>query len=171
MMALAQGLAAGLAATAAMTAFELVPWRRRWGIRGVFEWHENQVLAERYLRARRHKEARNKEENRLHFGWIFLLHFVNGSLGGAGFAVALWLLPLPLPLSLQAPAAVGAAALVAAGLAYGLLLWVLTLAPIHRPITGLHPWRHPHGRGPALASLAEHFVYGATLALAYVFAV
>lgn len=67
---------------------------------------------------------------------------------------------------LQAPpAAAGAAALVAAGLAYGLLLWMLTLAPIHRPITGLHPWRHPLGRGPALASLAGHFIYGAVLAL------
>src|SRR3712207_6919415 len=32
-----------------------------------------------------------------------------------------------------------------------------TLVPIHKPITGLHPWNHPLGHWPAIASLIGHF--------------
>jgi hypothetical protein len=37
------------------------------------------------------------------------------------------------------------------------------LAPIHKPITGLHPWNRPLGKGPALASLGGHALYGLML--------
>lgn len=50
------------------------------------------------------------------------------------------------------------------GVLYGSILWLLTLAPIHKPITGLSPWNHPLGHSPALASFAGHLVYGIVLA-------
>jgi hypothetical protein len=31
---------------------------------------------------------------------------------------------------------------------------------IHKPITGLSPWRHPLGKWPVMASLEGHIVYG-----------
>ena len=49
------------------------------------------------------------------------------------------------------------------GTLYGFVLWLLTLVPIHKPITGLSPWNHPLGHLPALASLGGHIVYGIVL--------
>jgi hypothetical protein len=46
---------------------------------------------------------------------------------------------------------------------YGFILWIITLVPIHKPITGLSPWNHPLGHMPALASLGGHILYGLTL--------
>jgi hypothetical protein len=50
------------------------------------------------------------------------------------------------------------------GILYGSILWLVTLAPIHKPITGLSPWNHPIGHLPALASFGGHLVYGIVLA-------
>ena len=38
------GLISGIVATAVMTVTEIPSWRK-WGLLGVFEWHENQVLS------------------------------------------------------------------------------------------------------------------------------
>jgi hypothetical protein len=51
------------------------------------------------------------------------------------------------------------------GIVYGFILWILTLIPIHKPITGFSPWNHPLGHRPALASLGGHIVYGFILGL------
>jgi hypothetical protein len=51
---------------------------------------------------------------------------------------------------------------------YGIILWILTLASIHKPLTGLHPWNHPLGKMPAIASLSGHVVFGVTVGAALV---
>jgi hypothetical protein len=53
------------------------------------------------------------------------------------------------------------------GILYSFFLWIVTLVPIHKPITGLHPWNHPLGHWPAIASLAGHFAYGMVLSLLF----
>ena len=65
MEAILIGLIGGLAATGAMTLVEFPFWKR-WGLQGVLEWHENQVLTSRFF---------NLDEKRLHFSGIFGLHF------------------------------------------------------------------------------------------------
>jgi hypothetical protein len=146
---LALGAAGGLLGTLAMTTIEVIPWRK-WGLPGVFEWHENQMLIMKFLR------LENSNTTRLHYLGIFGLHFTNGLLGGIGFYFAIifiaYLSILPLPLL---------------GMLYGFFLWIVTLIPIHKPITGLHPWNHPLGHGPAITSLLGHFAYGIVLSLFY----
>lgn len=51
------------------------------------------------------------------------------------------------------------------GAAFGLILWVLTLAPIHRPVTGVALTRHPLGWRPVALSIALHILYGVVVAL------
>ena len=132
------GLVAGIAATTAMTLTEIPSWKK-WGLRGVFEWHENQAITAYLMRS-----------TKTSFAGIFFFHFLNGTLAGIAFPFLVsFLLPY--------------APLLVLGTAYGVVLWVLTLVPIHKPITGLHPWNHPLGQLPAIASLAGHIVYGITL--------
>jgi len=132
------GLFAGIAATAAMTVTEIPSWRR-WGLHGVFEWHENHAITA-YL-------VRNSQVS---FSGILFFHFLNGTLAGMAFP---YLVSFLMPF----------APLILLSVFYGIILWVLTLAPIHKPLTGLHPWNHPLGHMPAIASLAGHVVYGITL--------
>ncbi|MFL6523335.1 MAG: hypothetical protein ACJ71B_07620 [Nitrososphaera sp.] len=139
------GAVAGLLGTIVMCAIEIVPWRK-WGLQGVFEWHENQMLIVKFFKL--------ENSGVLHYPGIFGLHFLNGMLGGIGFYLAVELVDylsiVPLPIL---------------GIAYSLFLWVVTLVPIHKPITGLHPWGHPLGHGPALASLGGHIAYGIALSI------
>lgn len=51
------------------------------------------------------------------------------------------------------------------GIAFGILLWILTLLPIHKPITGLSVWNHTLGKGPAVVSFCGHILYGIVLGL------
>ena len=44
------GAVGGLFGTVAMSAIEVIPWRR-WGLTGVFEWHENQMLIVKFLKS------------------------------------------------------------------------------------------------------------------------
>lgn len=131
---------AGLAATSAMTLFEIPIWKR-FGLRGVLEWHENQILSTKFFRL---------AESDLHTKGIFLLHFANGGLGGVGFVLALMVFSL-------------AANTIILGVIYGIFLWIVTLVPIHKPITGITPWRHPDGIIPMIASLIGHIIYGVIL--------
>jgi hypothetical protein len=128
----------GLFATLLMTVTEIPSWRR-WGIKGVLEWHENQVLSIKFFKL---------SESNLHLKGIFLLHFLNGGLGGIGFLLALWMFPI------------GFRNLLLAGILYGFFLWIVTLIPIHKPITGISPWNHPYGIMPSIASFIGHVVYG-----------
>jgi hypothetical protein len=139
------GLAGGLVATTAMTLMELPFWRM-WRLQGVLEWHENQVLISKFL---------SLDEKQLHFSGIFGLHFLNGALGGLGLVL----------LALYFRSDLSNFSLIALSVGYGFLLWILTLVPIHKPITGIHPWNHPLGRAPAIASLAGHLLYGIILGI------
>jgi hypothetical protein len=142
------GAIGGLLGTLVMSAIEIIPWRK-WGLPGVFEWHENQMLIVRFLRL-------ENDEACLHYLGIFGLHLTNGILGGIGFYLVIefivYLTILPIPLL---------------AMLYSFFLWIVTLVPIHKPITGLNPWNHPLGHGPALASLAGHFAYGLVLSLLF----
>ena len=131
----------GLFATTIMTIFEIPAWRK-WKLEGVLEWHENQVLSTKLFRL---------SESKTHVFGIFLLHFANGGLGGIGFVLALILIPDT------------TSNLAFAGIIYGVFLWVATLIPIHRPITGISPWRHQNGMLPMMTSLGGHLIYGITI--------
>jgi hypothetical protein len=43
------GLFGGIVSTALMTFTEIPSWKK-WGLHGVFEWHENQVIAKRMFK-------------------------------------------------------------------------------------------------------------------------
>lgn len=135
---------AGLVATIVMTLFEIPIWKR-FGLRGVLEWHENQVLSIRFFRL---------SESRLHVKGIFFLHFLNGALGGIGFALAMVVFSLT-------------ENIIEMGIAYGIFLWIVTLVPIHKPITGIKPWKHPDGMSPMIASLVGHLIYGIILGTSF----
>ncbi|MCS7145093.1 MAG: hypothetical protein RMJ28_07370 [Nitrososphaerota archaeon] len=137
------GFLSGLAATAVMSLPQLLFWRR-WGTPGILEWHENQMIVSR-LTGRR-------PEDSLVAGFIF--HFANGGIAAAVYAPVVVLLP---QLYRLGPAVLGPA--------FGIILWVLTLAPIHKPLTGLSITRHPLGWRPAILSIALHIVYGIVVAL------
>ena len=137
-------LFAGFVSTGAMTILE-IPFWKRWGLTGILEWHENQILTCKLFRL---------SSNNLHFWGIFLLHFLNGSLGGMGLLLAFILIPTLKEIPL-----------LPLGLLYGFFLWILTLVPIHKPITGINPWNHPLGKGPAVVSLVGHTIYGITLVI------
>jgi hypothetical protein len=139
------GLVSGIIATAVMTLTEIPSWRK-WGLLGVFEWHENQVLATRFFHIPRDK---------LCFRYIFFLHFLNGSLAGIAFPLILSILDIPFTLDyILVPSVV-----------YGFMLWIVTLVPIHKPITGYCVWNHQLGHLPSIASLIGHLIYGLVLGI------
>ena len=135
----------GLCATIVMTIIEIPAWRK-FGLRGVLEWHENQVLSTKFFRL---------SESDLHTKGIFLLHFANGGLGGFGYLLILIVFPF------------GASNLILSGAAYGVFLWIITLIPIHKPITGITPWKHPNGYIPMFTSLIGHLSYGIIMGIIF----
>jgi len=136
-------LLAGLFSTLMMSVFEFPFWRK-WGLEGALEWHENQVLYSKFFKT---------DVTQINFPGLFFLHFVNGGLGGIGFYYLLTLIPSLITVA------------VFVGIIYGLLLWVLTLLPIHKPITGIDPFKHSLGLGPAITSLTGHILYGVILSV------
>ena len=132
----------GIISTLVMTLLEF-PFYRKWLLTGILEWHENQILTSRIFKLPDHTP---------HFWGIFLLHFLNGGLGGIGFLIVLIFIPI-----------LNSIPIVLLGLLYGFFLWIITLIPIHKPITGLHPLKHPLGYGPAIVSLIGHLIYGLIL--------
>ena len=141
------GLFSGMVATIIMTVSEIPSWRK-WGLLGVFEWHENQLLSARFFRIGRDKP---------NFEYIFFLHFLNGSLAGIAFPFILLLLDI----------SVGSdyIHILMLSLVYGFVLWIVTLVPIHKPITGYPVWNHYLGHLPSIASLMGHFLYGLVLGI------
>jgi hypothetical protein len=139
-------LFAGTVSTAIMTLTEIPSWKK-WGLHGVFEWHENQAIIS-YLFS-------FSDNKKIHFIGIFFLHFLNGILAGIAF---------PFIVSLFNFSAIFIS-LPLLGILYGFILWILTLIPIHKPITGFSPWNHPLGHQPALTSLGGHIIYGFILGL------
>jgi hypothetical protein len=144
------GLIAGLLSTAGMTLAEIPSWKK-WGLYGVFEWHENQVITKRML------GIPDGEKETIHTKGIFFFHFLNGTLVGVVFPfIIAYLFPSLIDDNI---------ALLLLGIVYGLIVWIVTLVPIHKPITRLSPWNHPLGKWPAIASLLGHIVYGSILGL------
>jgi len=139
------GLVSGIAATAVMTVTEIPSWRK-WGLLGVFEWHENQLLSTKFFHIPRHK---------LCFKYIFFLHFLNGSLAGIAFPLILSILDVPITRDY----------ILVSSVAYGFMLWIVTLVPIHKPITGYCVWDHQLGHLPSIASLIGHLIYGLVLGI------
>jgi hypothetical protein len=143
------GLLSGAASTAIMTLTEISSWRR-WGLHDVFEWHENLVIIRRLF-----KLPNENNYNNINFKGIFLFHFLNGILAGVAF---------PFIVAFFFKAFIDSfTSLLLLGTLYGSVLWIITLAPIHKPITGLSPFNHPLGHMPALTSLGGHIVYGIVL--------
>lgn len=140
---LALGIFGSMVATTIMTLYE-IPFWRKWGLTGVFEWHENQVLSIRFFGISRQV---------VQYRGIFFLHFLNGTLGGLLFPFVVTYLVNPQSIMLAT----------LSGIVYGWLLWIITLVPIHKPITGLAVWNHPLGHFPALVSLGGHVIYGVVL--------
>jgi hypothetical protein len=116
---------------------------KRWGMLGVLEWHENQCLMAMILK---------NDPNRLIREGL-MLHFLNGGLAALFYALFIsWLDVLR---------ALDTGIL---GILYGVLLWILTLAPIHKPITGVSITKHPLGYKPSILSLIMHLIYGVIVA-------
>ena len=132
------GILAGLVATVAALPFEAYAYHR-WGIRGVFEWHEV------------HASLFGFQSRRAHRLGTLVGHGSAGALAGGAFALGTSWLRLPVPLPVQ-------------GLGLGFLMWVVTLV-VHEGITAVPPLRNGMGGGPAGASLAGHLAYGAALGL------
>ena len=151
------GLVGGFISTTVMTLTEIPSWKR-WGLHGVFEWHENQILSNRLLRHFSNYSGRKEKKTTVHFKGIFLLHFLNGTLAGIAYPFLFYSVFSYLRIY-------DSASIYMIGILYGIVLWLFTLVPIHKRITGFSPWNHPFGRLPALASLGGHVVYGIVLGL------
>ena len=144
------GLIGGLVSTAMMTLAEIPSWKK-WQLQGVFEWHENQEITRKLL------SISNDEKKTIHVKGIFFFHFLNGTLVGIAFLFII--------ISLFPSFINDIVSLLLIGILYGFIVWIVTLIPIHKPITGLSPWNHPFGKWPAIASLGGHIVYGFILGL------
>ena len=73
------GIIAGLVSTCIMTIYE-IPFWRIWGIKGILEWHENQILTSKLIK----KFSKTKSDTGIYAG-ILLLHIINGTLAGIIF--------------------------------------------------------------------------------------
>jgi hypothetical protein len=147
------GLIAGILSTAAMTITEIPSWKK-WGIYGVFEWHENYIITKRlYLLFSNTIE----KERQSYFKGIFFFHFLNGALAAIAFPYIIYFLSHSFSFTIISFSLFG--------ILYGIALWIVTLVPIHKPITGYSVWNHPLGHVPAFASLSGHVVYGIVLGL------
>ena len=95
------------------------------------------------------------DNKKIYFKGIFSFHFLNGILAGIAFPFIV--------ASFFTVCINSSISLLLLGILYGFVLWILTLVPIHKPITGFSPWCHPLGSMPVLASLGGHIVYGLVL--------
>jgi hypothetical protein len=97
----------------------------------------------------------DNNNKKIHFKGIFFFHFLNGTLAGIAFPFIV--------ASFFTVFMNSGTSLLLLGMLYGFVLWIITLVPIHKPITGFSPWNHPLGHMPALASLGGHIFYGLVL--------
>jgi hypothetical protein len=119
----------------------------------ILEFHENQILVSNLI-----KKFKRTENNSTSYIGIFLLHIINGTLAALVF-------PFVYLFSTSLFFINKFSISIITGIIYGILLWVLTLLPIHKPITGLSVWNHPLGKGPLIISLCGHILYGLALGI------
>lgn len=131
------GVFSGFLATTPMTIFEVIPFKF-FGTEGVLEWHENLKILTRLFHGLEPS-----------FLGIFTLHFLNGALAA-----------VPLPFVLAWLNTSSLIIIVWYSLIYGLIVWIVTLYPIHKPLTGYDPLKHPMGLLPLVSSLIGHMIYG-----------
>jgi len=143
------GFAAGCLATAVMSLLQLPFWRAN-GLEYVLEWHENVGIVKRLFK-------KISEEKALAYSFFF--HFLNGGLADAAYNVFLNFFEL---LNVFGPFLLGCL--------FGMFLWVFTLAPIHRPLTGLPVFGHPLGAGPIVLSVVLHMLYGVIVTVVILYA-
>ena len=132
-----------------MTIYE-IPFWKLWGIKGILEWHENQIIGSKILK----KFKRNNYH--VNYTVILFLHIINGVLVAIVFPFVNLILSYPSFSNRYLLSIIW-------GIIYGILLWMLTLLPIHKPITGLSIRNHPLGNGPAIVSFSGHILYGTSL--------
>jgi hypothetical protein len=119
----------------------------------ILEFHENQILVSNLI-----KKFKRTENNSTSYIGIFLLHIINGTLAALVFPIVYLFFTSLFFINKFSISII-------TGIIYGILLWVLTLLPIHKPITGLSVWNHPLGKGPLIISLCGHILYGLTLGI------
>jgi hypothetical protein len=124
------GLVGGFISTTVMTLTEIPSWKR-WGLHGVFEWHENQILSNRLLHHFSNYCGRKEKKTTIHFKGIFLLHFLNGTLAGIAYPFLFYYVASYLRISDFEPTYM-------VGILYGIVLWLFTLVPIHKRIPKPH---------------------------------
>tara|TARA_B100001750_G_C15313306_1_gene498409 strand:+ start:40 stop:504 length:465 start_codon:yes stop_codon:yes gene_type:complete len=138
------GIISGILSTSIMLLFE-IPFYRYWGIRGVYELHESEMMICKLLK----RTFQNKIST---LGII--IHIINGSLLAIPFVVFMSVLNI-IPTVLI-------------GISYAVFIWFVTLLPVHKIITGESIQENPYGYKPALVSIFGHFVYGIVLYYSYI---
>jgi hypothetical protein len=83
------------------------------------------------------------------------LHFLNGSLAGIAFPLILSIPNIDITQNY----------ILVFSVVYGFVLWIATLVPIHKPITGNSLWNNNLGHLPSIASLIGHLIYGLVLGI------
>ncbi|HWH52209.1 MAG TPA: hypothetical protein VN651_11760 [Gemmatimonadaceae bacterium] len=134
------GISIGVAATACMTAWELI-FYRRFGLEGCLDWDINQHLLERL----------NGKPASANLIEGLGLHILVGAAVGAAFSEVVH--------RVSAHDALSALGL---GAVLGVALW-LFLLPLRRIATGLGPMDGRLGGLPILISLVGHLIYGVML--------
>lgn len=142
--------AAAILGTTLMTLFEF-PFYRRLGLTSILELHENQVLISKM-------KKRSTIPSKTDVSGVLSLHYLNGFLAGLFF---------PVFVLIVSPAKIPTPHFLWEGILYAALLWLLTLIPIHKPITGLSPFDHPLGKAPSIISLTGHLIYALTIAFLF----
>jgi hypothetical protein len=132
-----------------MSLLQLPFWRAN-GLEYVLEWHENVGIVKRLFK-------KISEEKALAYSFFF--HFLNGGLAAAAYNIFLNFFEL---LKVFGPFLLGCL--------FGIFLWVFTLAPIHRPLTGLPVFGHPLGAGPIVLSVVLHMLYGVIVTVVILYA-
>ena len=131
------GLWAGLAATACMTGWEIL-FFRRYGLEACLDWEVNQHLITKV----------NGKAPEANMPEGLAMHFIVGIVVGIGFALI--------------TRKYSAAAVMSIAVILGLLLWALLL-PMRRLVAGQGLRDDRLGWLPALVSLVGHVIYGVVL--------
>jgi hypothetical protein len=110
----------------------------KWGLRGSLELFESQRMYDILMKKIIKYELTNHG---------ILIHIING-----------WLLGLPFLLLVYFD--ILSSELIIWGIFYGIVVWVLTLAPVHKFLTKDSIISHPLGIYPIMISLIGHITYG-----------
>lgn len=134
------GFSIGVVATGIMSIENVFAWKI-WGLKGVLEWHESQSMVNKVLS--------NSNQDVLRLNGL-IIHFFNGGLLAIPFTLLVTYFPVLITSILYS-------------VLYALLVWFITLAPIHKFLTGDSLLNHPLGKLPIFFSIIGHILYGLTL--------